>query len=157
MDFKQVDKMAMDLGIEENNDKRIKSAIKYALIRITYNGHCCTLQENLIEYVKALLGISLENIENSYINLIASGDIIEEERENGDIWVYLSNFYQTEKSIAEKIRNLDNSKNLKYISSSNFPISKSLCRVLASSPVVSVILFAALPVGAQRTAFFPLL
>ena len=63
VDFKQVDKMAMDLGIEENNDKRVKSAIKYALIRITYNGHCCTLEENLIEYVRSLLGISLDDIE----------------------------------------------------------------------------------------------
>ena len=117
VDFKQVDKMAMDLGIEEKNEKRIKSAIKYALIKITYNGHCCTLQENLIEFVRTLIGIPTEYIENSYISLIASGDIVEEERENGDIWVYLASFYQTEKSIADKIILLDNEKNFKYIKS----------------------------------------
>ena len=39
------------------------------------------------------------------------------------------------------------------LSSSTFPISNSLCIVFASSPVVSVILFAALPVGAQSTTF----
>ena len=115
VDFKQVDKMAMDLGIEENNDKRVKSAIKYALIRITYNGHCCTLEENLIEYVRSLLGISQEDIENSYINLKATGEIVEEERENGDIWVYLANFFDCENSIANKIIDLNNAKNVKYI------------------------------------------
>ena len=115
VDFKQVDKMAMDLGIEEANDKRVKSAIKYALIRITYNGHCCTLQENLIEFVRSLIGIPTEYIEDGYINLMASGEIVEEERENGETWVYLSNFYDTEKSIADKIIGLDNAKNFKYI------------------------------------------
>ena len=115
VDFKQVDKMAMDLGMEQNNDKRVKSAIKYALIRITYNGHCCTLEENLIEYVRSLLGISQEDIENSYINLKATGEIVEEERENGDIWVYLANFFDCENSIANKIIDLNNAKNVKYI------------------------------------------
>ena len=115
VDFKQVDKMAMDLGMEQNNDKRVKSAIKYALIRITYNGHCCTLEENLIEYVRSLLGIAIEDIENSYINLKASGEIVEEEREDGEIWVYLANFFDTENSIANKIIDLDNAKNLKYV------------------------------------------
>ena len=115
VDFKQVDKMAMDLGMEQNNDKRVKSAIKYALIQITYNGHCCTLQENLIEYVRSLLGISQEDIENSYINLKATGEIVEEEREDGQTWVYLANFFDTENSIANKIIDLDNAKNVKYI------------------------------------------
>jgi exodeoxyribonuclease V alpha subunit len=37
VDFKQIDKMAMDLGIEYNNDKRIESAIKYSLVLCSYN------------------------------------------------------------------------------------------------------------------------
>lgn len=115
VDFKQIDKMAMDLGIAESDNTRIKSAIKYALIRITYNGHSCTLRENLFEYVRNLLEIPAENIEDSYINLITCGEIVEEERENGDFWVYLENFYQTEKSIADKIISLDSAKNFKYI------------------------------------------
>ncbi len=34
VDFKQIDKMAMDIGIDCNNEKRIESGIKYSLIRI---------------------------------------------------------------------------------------------------------------------------
>lgn len=115
VDFKQVDRMAMDLGMEYNNDKRIRSGIKYALIKITYNGHCCTLEENLIEYVRSLLGVSSEEIEDSLINLKAKGEIVEEERDNGDIWVYLEAFYMTEQNITNKIITLNNAKNMKHI------------------------------------------
>ena len=58
VDFKQIDQMAIKLGVEKENQKRVKSGIKYALIKITYNGHCCTLKENLIEYVKTLLNVN---------------------------------------------------------------------------------------------------
>ena len=115
VDFKQIDKMAMDLGLEEINDNRIKCAIKYGLVRITYNGHCCTLKENLLEFVRDLLQIPLEYIEDGYINLKSNGEIVEEERENGDILVYLESFYTTEKSIADKVISLDKAKNFKYI------------------------------------------
>ena len=111
----QIDKMAMDLGIKKNDDKRVRSAIKYALVRITYNGHCCTLKENLLEYVKTLVGISEADINNSYINLKINNEIFEEERENGEIWVYLENFYKTEESIAKKIISLNESKNFKHL------------------------------------------
>ena len=115
VDFKQIDKMAMDLGMEADNDKRIKSGIKYALIRITYNGHCCTLRENLIEYVKSLLGVSEENIENNLINLKTTGEIVEEERKEDEKWIYLSSFYDTELNIAKRVQFLNESKNIKYI------------------------------------------
>ena len=45
VDFKQIDKMALDLGISYDNQKRIISGIKYGLIRITNNGHSCVLKE----------------------------------------------------------------------------------------------------------------
>jgi len=115
VDFKQVDRMAMDLGMEYNNDKRIRSGIKYALIKITYNGHCCTLEENLIEYVRSLLGVSTEEIEDSLINLKAKGEIVEEQRENGDMWVYLDSFYMTEQNITNRLITLNNAKNMKHI------------------------------------------
>lgn len=34
VDFKQIDKMAMDIGISYDNEKRVESGIKYSLIRI---------------------------------------------------------------------------------------------------------------------------
>ena len=115
VDFKQIDNMAIKLGIERENQKRIKSGIKYALIRITYNGHSCTLETNLIEYVKQLLGVSQDSIEEGIINLKANDEIVVEDRD-GEHWVYLYTFYNAEKQIAEKITKLNNAKNVKKIS-----------------------------------------
>lgn len=114
VEFSQIDKMAIELGIERENQKRVKSGIKYALIKITYNGHCCTLKENLIEYVKQLLGVSEEIIEEGLINLKANEDIVIEKRDE-EQWVYLYSFYKTENEIAERIIKLKNTKNVKKV------------------------------------------
>ena len=115
VDFKQIDDMAIKIGIKRENSKRIQSGIKYALIKITYNGHCCTLKENLKEYVKQLLGVSDEIIEQEIINLKVNNDIVIENRE-GEEWVYLFTYYKTEEKIAERIIKLNNEKNIKKVS-----------------------------------------
>lgn len=114
VDFKQIDKMALDLGIESENEKRIKSGIKYGLIRITYNGHCCTLKENLIQFTMTLLNVTREPVENALITLKAKDEIIIEKREKEE-WVYLYEYYKTEEGIANRIITLNNFKNIKYI------------------------------------------
>ena len=43
VDFKKIDKMAMDLGIAKENAKRIESAIKYSLIIASHNGNSCVI------------------------------------------------------------------------------------------------------------------
>ena len=115
IDFKQIDQMAIDLGIEKENQKRIKSGIKYALIKITYNGHCCVLKENLIEYVKQLLNVTEDSIKEGLINLKVNNEIVIEDR-NEEEWIYLYNFFKTENQISERIMKLNNSKNMKKIS-----------------------------------------
>ncbi len=116
VDFKQIDKMALDLGIRYDNDKRIRSGIKYALIRATYNGHACVLKENLVEFVISLLDVMTENIEDGLIELRANDEIVIEERKDGTgTWIYLSNFYYTEQEIALRIKRLQQASNVKEI------------------------------------------
>ena len=114
VDFKQIDKMALDLGINYDNSKRIESGIKYALIRATYNGHSCVIKQNLIEFVISLLDVTTENIEDGIINLKSKDEIVLEDRD-GEKWVYLKNFYDIEKEIAVRIMMLETSKNMKKI------------------------------------------
>lgn len=113
VDFKQIDQMALELGMEYNNDKRIKSGIKYGLICSTYNGNCCVIKENLIDFVTNLLGVSQEKIENNIVNLKVEEEIVIEKRE--EQWVYLQNFYTTEETVAKRILMLDKEKNKKRI------------------------------------------
>ena len=121
VDFMQIDKMALDIGIEIDNDKRIRSGIKHALKLATYNGHCAVLFENLVEFVKNLLGVSEDLIEENIISLKAKGDIIIEDRkideEKLEEWVYIDYYYNAELNIAEKIIKLDKAKNVKKINS----------------------------------------
>lgn len=115
VDFKQIDKMALDLGINYDNEKRVESGIKYGLIRSTYNGHSCVLKSNLVEFVINLLDVSSENVEDGIINLKAKDELVLEPRED-EVYVYLSAFYNTEAEIAIRIDRLQKAKNIKKVS-----------------------------------------
>ncbi len=114
IDFKQIDQMALELGINYDNQKRVESGIKYALIKATYNGHSCVIKQNLIEFVISLLDVSSECVEDNIINLKAKEEIIIENREETE-WIYLENFYKVEQEIANRIITLDKSSNMKKI------------------------------------------
>ncbi len=123
VDFKQIDKMAMQIGINPESEKRVQTGIKYGLIRATYNGNSCTIKENLIEFVRTLLDVSSEIIEDNLINLRAMGEIVIEQREKQE-WVYLTSFYKTEEEIAFRIDRLQRSKNMKEIKNIDAQLKK---------------------------------
>ena len=124
VDFLKIDKMAMDLGIEYNNEKRIESAIKYSLLISSYNGHTCVLKENLIQFVEQLLNVNENDIENSLINSNANKKIVIEKREEKE-WIYLYPFYKAELNIAERIAAMLKTRNIKYIDNFNKLLEKS--------------------------------
>lgn len=124
VDFKKIDKMAMELGISKDNSKRIESAIKYSLIIASHNGNSCVIYENLVKFVADLLGINEEQIEEEIINLKSTENIYLEEREEKE-WVYLNNFYIAEKNIADKLIALDETKNIKKIKNFNAELEKA--------------------------------
>lgn len=115
VDFKQIDKMALDLGINYDNQKRVTSGIKFGLIRSTYNGHACVLKENLIEFAINLLDVTKEIVEDGLIELKVKNEIVVEKRENEE-YVYLASFYNAENEIVLRIKRLQNAKNVKKIS-----------------------------------------
>lgn len=123
VDFKQIDKMALDLGITYDNEKRVISGIKYGLIRATYNGHTCVQKDNLIEFVIKLLDVSTENVEDGFINLKAKNEIVIEKRENEE-FIYLYHFYHTEEEIVFRMKRLQESKNIKKIVNLNVELKK---------------------------------
>lgn len=117
VDFKQIDKMAMDIGISYDNEKRIQSGIKYSLIRISYNGHTCVEKEKLILFVKDLLQVEQEVIKDCLINLNVKKEIVIEEQEELEL-VYLYPYYMAELTIAERLmglRDFENNKQIKNL------------------------------------------
>ena len=123
--------MALDLGISYDNEKRISSAVKYALIRSTYNGHACVQKQNLIDYVAQLIDVSSENVEDALINLKAKEEIVIEKRSEKEEYVYLQDFYQVEDEIAFRIKRLQKAKNVKKVNN----LSKLLEKVQENSNI----------------------
>ena len=126
VDFSQIDKMALSIGIERNSLRRINSGIIHALNLASYNGHSCVLEPNLITYVVQLLGISDEDVLDGLKDLKAKERIYTEEREEMatvdgktelciQTWVYLGTYYRTEVNIARKIKGLMDSSNINRI------------------------------------------
>ena len=115
VNFEKVDKIALELGVEQNNYKRVRSGIKYGLEKIGLNGNSCVLYDNLLKYEQDLLNVDINNIEDTIINMKAKEELVLEERENGQEWVYSKPFYEAEKNIAEKIIGLRNAENVKVI------------------------------------------
>ena len=115
VDFYKIDRIALEIGMPKDNDFRIKSGIKYALLTASYNGHLCVQKENLVLFVTNSLEVSEEEIEDNIINLKVKEEIIIEERGDGSNWIYLYPMYKVEKNISEKLLALKNSKNSKYI------------------------------------------
>ena len=114
VDFNKIDKIAMQIGIRQDSDARIKSGIKYALLVSSYNGNTCVITENLIQYVEQILEVARENIENNLIALNMAQEIIMEKRGEED-WIYLYPFYKAEKNISDRLELLKNCENVKYI------------------------------------------
>ena len=115
VDFYKIDKIALEIGIPKDNDYRIKSGIKYALLTASYNGHLCVQKENLIEFVTKTLEVSENEIEDNLINLKVQEEIVIEIREDGISWIYLYPLYKVEQNISEKLFALKEARNFKFI------------------------------------------
>ena len=118
IDFKQIDQMAMKIGISCEFNKRIEAGIKYALVVASNNGNTCVIKENLIEYVKNLLQVESDIIENSLINCRVNDIVVIQEFDDQE-WVFLKAFYKAEENVALKIEKMLSGSNYKKIHNFN--------------------------------------
>ncbi len=123
VNFTNIDRIAMQIGIPMDSDYRIKSGIKYALLVASYNGNTCVLKENLIQYVKSILDVDIKAIEDNIVNLNVKSEIHIVQYEE-DEYVFLEALYKAEKNIAERLIALKSCTNAKYIKNFNSEIKK---------------------------------
>lgn len=114
VNFNNIDKIAMQIGIPLDSDYRIKSGIKYALLIASYNGNTCVQKENLITYVKNILEVDEDRIEDNLINLEVTSEI-HTVNQDEITWVFLEPLYKAEQNIAQKLVALRDFNNVKYI------------------------------------------
>ena len=123
INFQNIDKIAMQIGIPLDSDYRIKSGIKYSLLVASYNGHTCVLKRNLIDYTKSILEVDEERIEDNLINLNVNSEI-HIVVENHEEYVFLEQLYKAESKIAERLLTLRDCDNVKFIKNFETEIKK---------------------------------
>lgn len=114
INFNNIDKIAMQIGIPFDSDYRICSGIKYSLLLASYNGNTCVKLGNLVQFVTSLLDVDIERIKENISNLTAKSELHIATYDDEE-WVFLEEFYKIENYIADKLIALDNSPNTKYI------------------------------------------
>lgn len=124
VNFNNIDKIAMQIGIPMDSDYRVKSGIKYALLVASYNGHTCVQKENLVNYVKSVLEVDEDIIEDNIINLNVASEI-HIINKDGLEYVFLEQLYKAEKNIADRLIALRDCNNTKFMHNFDNEIKKN--------------------------------
>ena len=105
--FERADALANSLGLQNDNFDRIMSGLSYVLIKsASYNGHVCLPREKLCEAGAQLLEVSADEADRAISELIRMGRfkyVMHGETQ----MIYLSEAYDDEKYIAEKLLLID--------------------------------------------------
>lgn len=100
--FKRADELARVVGIREDSDLRINSAIKYVLKLATYEGHTYLPEKELIHEAMKFLNCDEEKIEKSLSRLMFDQEIyikVYKDHKN----VYFTSMYRSENFSAGKL------------------------------------------------------
>src|SRR6056297_2121432 len=99
--FKIADKIAQNLGIENDSPSRIRAGIKYCLNENAGQGHCFVYYDAIIKMTAELLGITEEQVERECAYLDKSKEIIVQDNQ-----VWLPQYFYAEKEVSQKISSL---------------------------------------------------
>lgn len=96
--FEKIDRIAYEMGIEYNSPYRISSAIKHGLKLALRNGHTCTSENSLAEFVSNMLKVDIDVVANEMMSLAYAKQIYFD-----DEFVFLKEYYEAEENIAKKL------------------------------------------------------
>lgn len=99
--FKTADMIAEKMGIDKRKFIRLRSGIFYTLNKLSENGHCYAVRDQLIETAVKLLEVDAPELEMTLDEMLRTQDVIREEEE-----IYLPPFYFSETGCAKKLLNL---------------------------------------------------
>lgn len=100
--FKTCDEMALSMGIDRRDARRVDAAILEVMNKLGRNGHCACSRSKIVNEVRDLLTIDEREIKAGIMRLIEKRLLIEEENGGSQV-VYESGVLRCEEEIAEKI------------------------------------------------------
>lgn len=104
--FLTADRIALQLGMEEHNQLRLRAGVFHVLEKAQESGHCYLKEEELIFATKELLHLNQEIDLISSINSLCKDEYAIRE----DDCIYLKKLYKSEKFLADFIYNLNQNK-----------------------------------------------
>lgn len=115
LDFKTVDEIGKNLGINLDSEERVDTGIIYAINKITEFGHTCVEKENLVKYASNILEVGTKDIENGITRLVLNDKLYIQKIDDKD-FVFRRSFYLAEDNIAKNIviRTKENAKTKNY-------------------------------------------
>ena len=122
MPVTKIDEIAIGMGINEEDDRRVKALIIYVMKNLCFNNGDTYLTEEEISFnLSSYVSITSEKFDYLILQLVREGKIVIEEKR-----YYLKHFYEAEKYICEKICFLNdmpimtNTSIMKYIDNDKF-------------------------------------
>ena len=107
--FKKADNIAKEMGIQQNDARRIDAGIIYVITTLTEFGNTCSEKDKLIKETAKTLEVDEELVEKE-LDLIIS----EEKLINEDGYIYLKKLYYEENLVADTLKKLSQ-KEINYI------------------------------------------
>lgn len=104
--FRKADSIAAKLGIEKDDDSRIKSGIKYTLAYFTSEGNTFLPERVLCEKAGELLDVDMEKIRDAIVSMAFEGDIFVENLEGRRV-IFLFSYYRAEQNVCKCLAQLN--------------------------------------------------
>lgn len=99
--FKTADTIAEKMGIEKDRFIRLRSGILYTLNKLSENGHCYAVREQLIQAAVQLLEVEEAELEITLDEMLRTEDVIREKEA-----IYLPPFFFSETGCAKRLLKL---------------------------------------------------
>ena len=110
--FFSADKVALSLGIEENDPIRITAAIRHILAASREQGHCYLLYDQILDGINELLGLDVSDSLTRQLTIMERENLLKKriipDQENvNQICYYSKSLYYAEKSTSELLHSLN--------------------------------------------------
>lgn len=130
--FATADRIAGEMQITQNDKRRIKSGIRYALMTAALNGHTYLPYDELVKYAVKLLGVGEAEVSNVLVNLSIDSNVCVESHPDGARY-FLPNLFMAEVNIARKLGLISRDGGKEKFSEKIFDEVEEGCDIILSS------------------------
>lgn len=103
--FAEADRLAIELGMEDDSPHRVCAAVSFELRHNAGNGHCFIPLDKLIAATAQFISVTTESVEEA-LSVLDDEGTISQCRVVGRDAVYLSSIYEAEEFTAKKLKEL---------------------------------------------------